>query len=185
MNNQEDEHLPAYMTPLYTAVFFDRNFTQAQKLISSGHPVDDEPTDDGYTVLHRAVQDGDVEALRFFLKQGCPKCITSFDYIEHTPLILAASEGRLTMARLLIESGADVNANCEKRIGNTAIREAVLAGDLRMCELLLESGADPTIPGWMQIDAVLQARLSLEEDPKSDIRSRILSLVSNHKRKLA
>ena len=170
------------MTPLYIAVFFDRDFTKAQEMIRSGHSVDDEPTDDGYTVLHRAVQDGDIEALRFFVAQGCPKSINSFDYIEHTPLIWAASEGRLQIARFLVESGADVNANCEERIGNTAIRGAVRAGDLRMCELLLESGADPSIPGWMQIDAVLQAKLSMEEDPESEVRVRILSLVSSFKK---
>jgi ankyrin repeat protein len=182
MDPQEDEHLPAYMTPLYLAVFIDHDFEKAQDLISSGHAIDDEPTDDGYTLLHRAVQSGDIKALKFFLKHECSQSINSFDYIEHTPLIWAASEGRLEIARLLIKSGADVNAHHEEKIGNTAIREAVRAGDLKMCELLLGSGADPSILGWMQIDAILQARLSFKEDPESEIRAQILSLVSNHKK---
>ena len=181
MSHPEDESLPAYMTELYTAVFMDRDFTKAAGLVASGHAIDEEPTDEGYTLLHHSVQRGDIDALKFLLKHGCPKAINSFDYVSHTPLIWAAAEGRLEMARLLIEAGAEVNAHNEKRIGDTAIREAARVGDLRMCEMLLKAGADPTIPGWMQIDAVLQAKLALGEDPSSEVRARILSLVSNRK----
>jgi ankyrin repeat protein len=176
MDASEEDELPAYMTPLYMAVS-DRDFAKAKALIDSGYPIDDEPTDDGYTLLHRAVQGGEIDTVRFLLSVGCRRALNTFDYVEHTPLIWAAEEGRLEIARLLLVAGANVNAHNEERIGNTAIREAARAGDLRMVELLLSAGADPTIPGWMQIDAVLQAKIKLEEEPGSKVRSEILALL--------
>lgn len=46
-----------------------------------------------------------------------------------------------------------------------------------MVELLLSAGADPTIPGWMQIDAVLAAKMKLEEEPESAARREVLALL--------
>jgi ankyrin repeat protein len=178
MDHSEDQSLPDYMTKRYTALFMDRDFIKAHELVASGHAIDKEPTDEGYTLLHHAVQSGDIESLKFLIQHGCPKAINEFDYISHTPLIWAASEGRLEMARLLIDAGAHVNAHDEERIGDTAIKEAVRVGDFRMCELLLKAGADPAIRGWMQVDAVLQAQLACKADPTSQVRVQILALVS-------
>ena len=176
MNESDDDHLPEYMTPLYLAITH-HDFSAARELVEAGQSVDEMPTFDGYTVLHWAVQNGDIEAMRFVLSAGCAKSLNAFDYVQHTPLIWAAEEGRLEIARLLISAGADVNARNEANIGNTAIREAARAGDPRMVELLLQAGADPTIPGWMGIDAVLEARGKLEEEPQSDVRRHVLALL--------
>lgn len=176
MNSPEEDKLPAYMTPLYHALL-GRDFVRAKIIVESGCAIDDEPTDDGYTLLHRAVQRGDVETIRFLLSAGCRRSLNTFDYVQHTALMWAAREGRLEIARLLLAAGADVNAHDEERIGNTAIREAARSGDLRMVELLLAAGANPTIPGWMQIDAVLEAKIQLKEQPQSEVRARILALL--------
>jgi ankyrin repeat protein len=176
MDHQADDELPAYMTPLYFAIE-EHDFSKARSLVHAGHPIDLQPTDDGYTLLHRAVQRGDLDALRFLLSVGCARALNAFDYVQHTPLMWAAEEGRFEMARLLIDAGGDVNAHNEERIGNTAIREAVRAGDLRMVELLLSAGADPKIPGWMQIDAVLEAKIQLRDDPSSEVRRKIVALL--------
>jgi len=175
--DEDDESLPAYMTPLYFALE-DRDFDRARSLISEGHTIDKEPTDDGYTLLHRAVQHGDVKTVRFILSVGCAATLNTFDYVQHTPLMWAAKEGRLEIARLLIAAGADINANNEEKIGNIAIREAAYVGDLRMVELLLAAGANPTIPGWMQIDAVLEAKRQAEANPSSDARRKIAELLA-------
>lgn len=172
----ENEGLPAYMTPLFFAVT-DRDFDKARALLEAGHTVDREPTENGYTLLHRAAQRGDTETIRFLLTTGYEQSLNRFDYVQHTPLIWAAAKGRLEIARLLIAAGADVNARDEKNIGNTAIREAAREGDIQMVELLLSGGADPTIPGWMQIDAMTQARIKLKDDPTSEIRRKILELL--------
>lgn len=179
MDSPEDENLPAYMTPLYLAVA-DRDFTKAKELIDAGHSLDDEPTFEGYTLLHRAVQQGEVETVQFLLSAGCRRTLNTFDYVQHTPLIWAAEEGRLEIARLLLAAGADVNARDEENIGNTAIREAARAGDIRMVELLLSAGADSKIQGWMAIDAVIHARIMLEKEPTSEIRKTILALLERH-----
>ena len=176
--SKDDDSLPDYMTPLYFAVT-RHDFEKARDLISTGQAVDLEPTEEGHTLLHRAVQHGDIEAVRFLLSSGCPGALNGFDYVQHTPLIWAAKEGRLEIARLLLSAKADVNAHNEERIGNTAIREAAHSGDLRMVELLLSAGADPAIPGWMQIDAILEARIQAEDDPTSEVRRKILVILEN------
>jgi ankyrin repeat protein len=179
MDDTADDGLPSYMTPFYLAVT-EHDFGQAQALVAAGNSVDGEPTWDGYTLLHWAADHGNLEATRFLLTAGCARALNTFDYISHTPLIWAAEKGRWEIAQLLIEAGANVNANDEERIGNTAIREATRLGDQRMVELLLAAGADPTIPGWMQLNAVHQAEIRLEKDPTSEVRKQILALLKSH-----
>lgn len=147
--------------PLVRALW-DNDFTAAVKLMQSGVVLDDILEEDGDSFLHRAVEDGDVSMITFFLQHGCPLTLASFDYVSHTPLIWAASRGRMDILKLLIAAGADVNAHNEDRIGNTAIREAVRGGYSETVRVLLDAGADPTIPGWMQISAVDQAYDSIE-----------------------
>ena len=176
MRDPNDDTLPDYMTSFYDAVS-GRDFVSARALVDAGHTLDQEPSDDGYTLLHRAVQQGDVDAVQFLVTAGCVKALNMFDYVQHTPLIWAAEEGWLEIARILIDAGADVNAHNAERIGNTAIREAVRAGDLRMVELLLSAGANPTIRGWMQVDAVFEAKIQLKEKPSSEVRQKILAVL--------
>ncbi|KJZ77712.1 hypothetical protein HIM_02889 [Hirsutella minnesotensis 3608] len=56
------------------------------------------------------------------------------------PLKLAISNGHLSMVRLLIKHGANVNARGD--MGKTALHEAVQANDRNMVEVLADSGAD-------------------------------------------
>jgi ankyrin repeat protein len=77
---------------------------------------------------------------------------------SRTPLICAVDNGHLVEASLLLDAGADVDANDSEKIGNTALIHAVQNKDLPMMQLLLRHGADPTIPGWMQMSALDWAR---------------------------
>jgi len=72
---------------------------------------------------------GDLEKVRELLKQS-----------GRTPLHLAASRGHLDVARLLVESGADVDARSE--FGYTPLHVAAMEGYLDVARLLVESGAD-------------------------------------------
>ncbi len=100
---------------------------------------------DGYPALHFAVglnYRGIVEVL---LKSGCNvdirnKC-NGTGYTDETALHNAAFWGRYDIAKLLIESGADVNALTDRR--NTPLHEAAQCGSVRVLKLLLESGAKP------------------------------------------
>jgi ankyrin repeat protein len=174
--DESEPTFPEYMTPLYLAVT-GGDFARARELVHAGNAIDDQPTFDGYTLLHEAVEKGNTAAVRFLLSVGCQRALNGFDYVYRTPLMVAAAKNRLEPARLLLAAGADVDARDEANIGNTAIRIAADEGHLEMVNLLLAAGADPTIPGWMQIDAVMEARIQLEKNPGSDTRRKILAVL--------
>jgi hypothetical protein len=56
-----------------------------------------------------------------------------------TPLQLAVLKGRLDIAKLLLDRGADVNV---RRKGTSALSQAAIAGDVEIVRLLLARGAD-------------------------------------------
>ena len=106
--------------------------------------------------LHVAAQENDIAAIQHLIAAGQP--LNDFDILSKTPLHYAAEAGRLDVMRLLIEAGADVNAHDAPRIGNTVLRAVASNCSYEVARLLIEAGADPTIPGWMQVTALQQAR---------------------------
>lgn len=106
--------------------------------------------------LHFAAQDGDVEAVKQLLKEGYQPNL--FDELGKTPLHYAAERGHVGVLKLLLASGADVNAHDESVIGNTPLREIADNCSFEVANILIDAGADPTIPGWMQLTALHQAR---------------------------
>ena len=66
-----------------------------------------------------------------------------------TPLHRAASHGKVTTARLLVELGADVNARCS--IGRTPLHLAAISGEAEAARLFIDSNADLNVAqadGW-------------------------------------
>ena len=106
--------------------------------------------------LHLAAQDGDIEEVSRLLNDGWQPNL--FDDLGKTPLHYAAEHGHLEIMRLLLTSGADVNAHDERVIGNTPLREVAGSCSFEVAKILVDAGADPTIPGWMQLTALHQAR---------------------------
>ncbi|HTG94749.1 MAG TPA: ankyrin repeat domain-containing protein [Pyrinomonadaceae bacterium] len=102
--------------------------------------------------LHFAAGYGDIEKVSQLLKDGYQPDL--FDEIGKTPLHYASENGHLDVMRLLLQAGADVNANDERWIGNTALREVADSCSFEVAKILVDAGADPTIPGWMQITAL-------------------------------
>lgn len=122
--------------------------------------------DQGSLVLHYAVQLGHSAVIAALLKDSAGrKLLDQFDAMSATPLSLAAMKNNYGIAKLLIEHGADVNAVESERAGNTAIREAVEEGSPELVKLLLSAGANPSIPGWMQMNALHKARQRHEKNP--------------------
>jgi ankyrin repeat protein len=105
--------------------------------------------------LHFAAQDGDLGQVRRLLSEGLD--INAFDDLGKTPLHYAVEKERFEVAQYLIEHGADVNARHEPSAGNTPLAEIAGNCSLRIAKLLVDSGADPTIPGWMQLNALHRA----------------------------
>ncbi|KAI0911625.1 hypothetical protein F4823DRAFT_584960 [Ustulina deusta] len=72
--------------------------------------------------------------------------------VRRTPLEMAAENGDLEMVKLLIQHGADVNAEPSIAMGGTALQLAAISGNCNLAAELLQRGAllhmpPPTIGG--------------------------------------
>jgi len=106
--------------------------------------------------LHRAAQDGDLARVNDLIERKYP--VNRFDGLGKTPLHYAVQGNRLEVARRLIQAGANVNAHDERVIGDTPLSDYARECAYEMAKLLIDAGADPTIRGWMQMNAIDQAR---------------------------
>lgn len=88
------------------------------------------------------VQQGDPEIVTLFLSAGMSPQVTN--KIGATPLLVAARFGRLQVAELLLQKGADPNAK-DQQLGGTPLIAAAINGDPALINLLLAHGADPKI----------------------------------------
>lgn len=114
----------------------------AQFLIESG--ADLQLTDDRSrsTILMAACSQDQVDFVKFLLAKGMD--VNQQSAFGTTALTDAASHGNTTIAKLLIEHGADVNVR-SKADGRTALHTAAADGYLDFVILLLESDADYTV----------------------------------------
>ena len=120
--------------------------------------------DDWYEAeqLHRAAQDGNIEEVARLVDEGFE--LNQFDDLSRTPLHYAVEGEHYSVAKWLLENGADVNANKEEKIGETALSLAAQGSYPEMVELLLMHGANPDIPGWMSITARHRAQKRRDTD---------------------
>jgi ankyrin repeat protein len=99
---------------------------------------------DGFTALHLALFGGQEEAARLLLERGAdPNALSTNEAVRVPPLGTAAFVRSVPLARLLLDSGADLNGRGEG--GFTALHSAAQNGDEDLAQLLLERGADPTL----------------------------------------
>lgn len=85
-----------------------------------------------------SVSRGDVERVREIIKNA-PFLIHTRDGAGRTPLSVAAWCGHMGMARLLLESGAEINAR--DKYGWTPLREAEISDRRPVIDLLRQYGA--------------------------------------------
>jgi ankyrin repeat protein len=101
-------------------------------------------SNDGFTALHLAVFGGQAEAARALLERGAdPNALSRNEAVRVPPLGTAAFVRSVPLARLLLDSGADVNGRGEG--GFTGLHSAAQNGDEELARLLLERGADPSL----------------------------------------
>lgn len=96
---------------------------------------------DGFTALHFAAFFGKVEAARTLIDAGAVVNAYSTNELQVQPLHSAAAGRHHEVCRLLIASGADVNAT--QRHEFTPLHAAAQHGDAELVELFLSAGADP------------------------------------------
>lgn len=92
--------------------------------------------------IHTAVASGNEAALRQHIAAGTD-INTKDPFGGSSPLISAAVFGQTEIARILIESGADLNFR--NKDGSTALISAAFFGRPEIVRLLVDAGADKTI----------------------------------------
>ena len=97
---------------------------------------------DGFTALHFAAFFGKAEAARTLIDAGAMVDAVSGNEMRVQPLHSAAAGRHHEVCRLLIASGADVNATQQHDF--TPLHAAAQHGDDELVELMLSAGADPT-----------------------------------------
>ncbi len=102
--------------------------------------------------LREAAARGDVARLRQLIKDGAQ--VNAVDAWGNTALLVAAREGEIDVARLLLRSLADV----EGRGGSmTPLAAAALRGHTQMVQLLLRAGADVNAVGLNEQTPLMNA----------------------------
>lgn len=122
---------------------------------------------DGFPALQFAVHMNDVNMVRLLLNAGADADIRNTNQSEDeedvTPLHVAAGDKRMDIARLLVASGADVNAPDEGRA--TPLHHAANTGNIEMVLWLIQNGANVDAEddqglrpeGWSKSDEVINA----------------------------
>ena len=115
-----------------------KNVDAVRQLLASGADANQKVDDYGTTLLHRAVDSGEVEIVRALLDGDANPNVAN--QYKITPLMSAALEGRLEMVRALIGHGAKVVAR--EPNGGSALMFAVLRGHTEVVRTLIAAGAD-------------------------------------------
>jgi ankyrin repeat protein len=93
-----------------------------------------------YSPLRLAVRNGRVDAARELIRQGAD--VDEPAHYSLTPLANAAERGNVAMVKLLLKSGAKVNAAPD---GYTPLMRACFGGRPKTARLLIDAGADPNL----------------------------------------
>jgi ankyrin repeat protein len=96
---------------------------------------------DGFTPLHFAAFFNQPAIAHELVRRGADMAAISMNPMEVTPLHSAAAALATEIVRMLVESGAPVNAR--QHGGWTALHGAADNGDEEMIKILLQHGADP------------------------------------------
>jgi hypothetical protein len=121
----------------------------AEILVSAGSDVN-ASNRNGVTALHRAVRNGNIDLVNFFLDHDARLDIRDKD--GQTPLHLAclSTKNRHEVLKSIIQKYKPNEIDRRNISGKTALHLAILSNDLQAVSLLLEAGANPAkrTSGW-------------------------------------
>jgi len=175
----------------------ERQESIARTLVNHGCNINS-PDHDGYTLLHKAIQHGDEFAATFLIESGSNvKAVTISD--KETALHLCAkykpwsgtssyvkdrcdsnmtsSEGMARVCKLLVEKGADPNAQNSR--GLTPLHESLTNDNSDVFDVLLAHPSldlerrdkDGHVVLWF---AILSTKVNLEDDPDSNYAAKLV-----------
>ena len=130
-----------------------------EMLLDEDDDLDDDENAD--RLLTFAVSNNHVEIVELLLDAGVDQFIEN--NLNFTALIDAADTGGIQSISILIEAGAEVDAQPEDRNGDTALIRAVRAGHADAVRLLLDEGADPNLQNAEGTTALIVAAGNTDE----------------------
>ncbi|KEO82419.1 ankyrin repeat domain-containing protein [Tumebacillus flagellatus] len=116
------------------------NTQRVRELVEADPTAINNLSHDGWTALHLAAFFGHRETAEVLLANGADHRIFSTNEMGNQPLHAAVAGRRTDVARLLIESGAELNTPSEP--GWTPLHLAAQNGDLEIIEMLLARGVE-------------------------------------------
>lgn len=105
--------------------------------------------------IHMAAEVGDVARIQRFLSQGVSA--SEPDPVGLQPLAYASNKGRIEVMRILIEHGADPNAQGHQKLA--PLHGAAFHGSLEAIQFLVDRGADVNIRTSAEFTPLKIARL--------------------------
>lgn len=150
-------------SPLFAAAVkgFHKIF---QALLDAGANIRLQQLEQNWTVLHLSAIHGQVEIVKEILGRY-PKdkeLLEAESANGVRPLLGAAASGQHEIAKLLLDAGADINAQDEN--GLTALRQAVQNSDLDMVKLLVLREARTDILSVNRVSLLNTARLLMDKE---------------------
>ncbi len=131
------------MSEKLIAAVYRKDHTTIEKMLADGVSIDARD-EDGRTALMHAVlaEDADPEMIGFLTRHGADVNIEDTDQ-KWTALHFAARDQRAAIVRVLLDTGANVDA--QDSFGNTPLWRCVMnsAPDFEIVKRLLARGADP------------------------------------------
>jgi len=120
------------------AIFGDA--AEIEKLLAGDRSLVNALSPDGWFPLHLAAHFGHPDAVLVLLNKGAKVDATSTNAMRNMALHAAAAGRAPTVAKLLLDAGADVNAR--QTGGWTPLHSVAQSGDVEFARILTEAGAD-------------------------------------------
>lgn len=120
------------------AIFGDA--VEIENLLAGNRSLVNAVSPDGWFPLHLAAHFGNADAALALLNKGANADAPSTNAMRNSALHAAAAGRSLSVAKVLIAAGADVNAR--QSGGWTPLHSAAQNGDVEFARLLTEAGAD-------------------------------------------
>ncbi|XP_064642669.1 putative ankyrin repeat protein RF_0381 [Lineus longissimus] len=121
----------------------DGYITFLKLLLDNGADVGLELDDQGFGLLHKAGESGDIELVKLLLEYDTTTLESAANMLEKTALYCACESGHEDIVRALLEKGANPNPKFDKygRLHIYPLDVAVRRNQYSMVEMLLSSGA--------------------------------------------